>query len=310
MNKNQFETRYRAGSVARLLALALMIHPLAFSLPALADPSAATAGPVVPTGTYPGMSVGQSGTASQSGTSGFLVHSGTSYGALGASGTGGGSAPTWNGSPIVGGVSPGARLFDSSDLLEIDLGARHFFFGNGSAVAIDISGTGQNPNASLSFNGPAVYTESNTLDDGSGGLVIGNNGTNLGVSPGLAITAPSGNNAWMGMGNSNTQNANFGYEAAYNTFYFGIWGAPIGYMIAPTFLEINDNGYNIPSDDGSGQVLQVQSLSVGSGAAQIDESGDVLLNNSFQSGAPTPTGYLIIYDNTGTPYYIPAAPAP
>ena len=263
------------------------------------------------------MSVGQSGTASQSGTSGFLVHSGTSYGALGASGTGGGSVPIWNGSPIAAGVSPGAQLLDSSDVLEIDLGARHFFFENGSAVAVDLTGTGRNASASLSFSGTGggVYTRNNTLDDGTGlaefanKLSIGNNYGGLSTPVGVSITDSSGSDVWNYIGFSDTENMNFGFHSSDNVGAFGIYGGDAFLVVGPSFVNVNPSTQT-PSDDGSGMTLQVSSISVGGGDAVIDDSGNLHLNNSFQSGGISPTGYLIIYDNTGTPYEIPAMPQP
>jgi hypothetical protein len=305
---------YQFGTAALVLALAAIFYPSAFS-PLFADPSPTTAAPVVTTGSYPAMTVGRSGTATcalDSGTAGLVVNTGTSNGTLGASGTGSGSVPLWNGTPI--GITPGAQLFDASGVLEIDLGARHFLFENGSAVAIDLTGTGRNANASLSFNGTGgVYTKNNTLDDGNGNGQL-DAGTYVSLPPAsqygtvtIGRVSGGGNNgAGFTIFNDNlgsdiigcTVNGDALFVASFagngNLAMFD--SGRTGCESEPGFVE-NASGYF-----GCGSIW------VDGGAAGFDEDGKPVLtdDSTTPTNSSTPAGYIhstIGGSDAWIPYY-------
>ncbi len=88
----------------------------------------------------------------------------------------------------AGALFPGAQLLDGSRVMEIDLGARRFFFGNGSAVAIDLTGTA-NPAALISFSGTSGVVVSGSLQTSSGQFAVDGfgNAYSLGLTSGSTM---------------------------------------------------------------------------------------------------------------------------
>ena len=73
---------------------------------------------------------------------------------------------------------------------------------------------------------------------------------------------------------------------------------------ADTSADYEANSFAVAMDQSvaSGATVQFGALNYNTGATMADSSGNLWLN--------APTGYLIIYDQTGTPYYVSAATAP
>jgi hypothetical protein len=183
------DTDYMTNKIAcglRILALAFILHNSYFIIFSRADPSPTTAGPVVPTGNYQGMTVGQSGTASFATTSGSaatagnaLTSSTASYaptsGSAGYAATAGSALTSSTASALANGATgPGDSLTVSGTSL-------------GAWVAAWISGSGfswplASPDGRIVIGGTNGGTEISINDDGSasygsGALSIGTDGS-------------------------------------------------------------------------------------------------------------------------------------
>lgn len=92
-------------------------------------------------------------------------------------------------------------------------------------------------------------------------------------------------------GTSNTSGTDFTIEGSQGAGSGA--GGSIIFKVAPA------------GSSGTAQNALVDALTITS-AKEVQFDGPLWLSNAYTAGAPTPAGYLVVYDSTGTAYKIPA----
>jgi len=133
---------------------------------------------------------------------------------------------------------------------------------------------------SFSFNAGNITSDfANNLYVG-GALSVGNNFGGFNTPVGLSITDSSGSDVWNYIGQSSTVNMNFGYHPSVNAGAFGIYGCNTFLVVGPTFISANGRTSSM-TDDGSGMILQADSISIGEGACTINNNGDLYTSSEY-----------------------------
>lgn len=210
---------------------------------------------------------------------------------------------------------------------------------NAYAAAMDqgVATTDSPTFLSFSSDGGQIYS------DGSGDLNVGGNLTSNGgmfyttVSAGnplIVINGPASNNSgfvviagegeqWnaIALGDGSGYFGNgfslIGVAEGGMHFDFGSGGFSVnqGAVLLTQNGAIYSNGNPVVDEGGnlwySNGILLANdggNLWYGNGAMLADGGGNLWLNNAFNATPIVPTGSLVIYDSTGTPYLIPAVP--